>query len=148
MPASKVMRTACGFHSGLSAALATCRSTNRRRMKVASPAAPPPGLSALSAMTTRPGCATSAASIASSMPSQGVLSCARSTASIGEAARRSASNSSHRVSQASRVVVPPSWALATKPPIKVQPSSRARWRSAHSGPANKTIWSRWVPAEK
>jgi len=53
-PASKAMRTAIGSHIGPMAALVMPRSISRRRMKVESPGAPLPGLSARSASTTGP----------------------------------------------------------------------------------------------
>ena len=53
-PASKAMRAATGSQSGPMHALPMPRSISRRRMKVESPEAPPPGLSAPSERTTGP----------------------------------------------------------------------------------------------
>ena len=66
-PASKAVRTATGSHIGPMAAPVMPRSSMRRRMKVESPGAPLPGLSARSASTTGAPSKASAASSASSM---------------------------------------------------------------------------------
>ncbi len=66
-PASKAMRTAIGSHIGPTAALPMPRSIMRRRIKVESLAAPPPGLSAPSASTTGPASKASASSSEVSM---------------------------------------------------------------------------------
>ena len=67
-PASMAMRAVNGSQNGLIAAFVMPRSTMRCRKKVASLAAPPPGLSAPSEMMTGPPSKASASSRAWSMP--------------------------------------------------------------------------------
>ncbi len=78
LPADMAMATACGSQIMPRAAFCTPRSSRARKRKVESQAAPPPGLSALSASTTRPGGEARARFKASSMGWRGLLARSRS----------------------------------------------------------------------